>query len=107
MDIMDKENYDLKDMNNDFNNDINKDINIEDLAKMLTEVASSKPAEPPCVETTIDNSKKVYTVPEIQDILGVGACAVRSLLKRNEVHAVKIGQKYYISKKSFDEWLGM
>lgn len=49
--------------------------------------------------------KRVYTVDEIQDILGIGRTTAYDLVKRNLFHSVKIGQKILIPCKNFDEWL--
>ena len=49
--------------------------------------------------------KRVYTVEEIQDILGVSKTSAYNLVKSNVFHSVKIGDHYRISRKSFDRWL--
>lgn len=50
--------------------------------------------------------KRVYTVKELQEILGVSRPTVYNLLKRKEFRWVKLeGSKYRISKRSFDKWL--
>ena len=49
--------------------------------------------------------KRVYTVEEIQDILGVNKTSAYNLVKSNAFHCVKVGGHYRISKKSFDKWL--
>ena len=49
--------------------------------------------------------KRIYTVDEIQDILGIGRNSVYSLVKSGVFHSVRIGGNIRISKKSFDEWL--
>lgn len=53
---------------------------------------------------TMDN-KRVYTVDEIQAILGISKNTAYALVKSGAFHSVKIGGQYRISKKSFDEWL--
>ena len=53
----------------------------------------------------IEESKKIYSVNEIQDILGICKSSAYALVKRQEFHSVKIGDTYRISKISFDEWL--
>ena len=52
-----------------------------------------------------DYDKRIYTVEEIQDILGVSKTSAYNLVKSNVFHSVKIGDHYHISKKSFDKWL--
>ena len=49
--------------------------------------------------------KRCYTVSDLQDILGISRPTVYELLKRNEFRWIQIGNKYRISKKSFDAWL--
>lgn len=49
--------------------------------------------------------KRVYTVDEIQDILGIGRTSAYSLVKQKLFRSVRIGGSIRISKKSFDEWL--
>lgn len=49
--------------------------------------------------------KRIYTVEEIQEILGICKSSAYSLVKKGEFSCVKIGSTYRISKNSFDEWL--
>lgn len=49
--------------------------------------------------------KRVYTVDEIQDILGIGKNAAYDLIKTGQFKTVKVGGHYRISKRSFDDWL--
>ena len=42
---------------------------------------------------------------EVQEMLGISRPTVYELLKKNEFRWIQIGNKYRISKKSFDEWL--
>ena len=49
--------------------------------------------------------KRTYTVDEIQDILGISRPTAYNLVKKKEVHSVRVGGHIRISKKSFDEWL--
>lgn len=49
--------------------------------------------------------KRVYTVDEIQDILGVSRTTTYQLIKSKVFHSVRVGGQYRISKKSFDNWL--
>lgn len=49
--------------------------------------------------------KRCYTVKEVQEMLGISRPTVYELLKKNEFRWIQIGNKYRISKKSFDEWL--
>lgn len=53
----------------------------------------------------ISYEKRIYTVDEIQDILGIGRNSAYSLVKSGVFHSVRIGGNIRISKKSFDDWL--
>lgn len=54
---------------------------------------------------SIEASKRVYTVAEIQDMLGIGKNQAYSLIKRQEFPARKCGKKLLIPKVGFDAWL--
>lgn len=54
---------------------------------------------------SIPYEKRIYTVDEIQDILGIGRNSAYSLVKSGVFHSVRIGGNIRISKKSFDDWL--
>jgi excisionase family DNA binding protein len=49
--------------------------------------------------------KRVYTIDEIQDILGVSKTTAYNLANSGEFRCVRVGGQYRISKKSFDKWL--
>lgn len=49
--------------------------------------------------------KRTYTIPEIQDILGISQPTAYALVKKNLFRTVRVGRHIRISKKSFDEWL--
>ena len=51
------------------------------------------------------DNKRVYTVEEIENILGISKNTAYALVKSGAFHSVKIGGQYRISKKSFDDWL--
>ena len=71
---------------------------------MLNEkIAALNESETAYIENDYD--KRIYTVEEIQDILGVSKTSAYNLVKSNVFHSVKIGDHYRISKKSFDKWL--
>lgn len=53
----------------------------------------------------IQYDKRIYTVDEIQDILGIGRNSAYNLVKSGVFYSVRIGGNIRISKKSFDEWL--
>lgn len=49
--------------------------------------------------------KKVYTVMEIVDMLGISRSVAYSLVRNNPPFRVlKIGDTYWIPKESFDRW---
>lgn len=66
-------------------------------------IAALNESETAYIESDYD--KRIYTVEEIQDILGVSKTSAYNLVKSNAFHSVKIGDHYRISKKSFDKWL--
>jgi len=49
--------------------------------------------------------KRVYTVDEVQDILGISKTTAYSIVKQQLFRCVKVGGHYRISKRSFDNWL--
>lgn len=49
--------------------------------------------------------KRVYTVEEIMDMLGIGKNAAYELVKSGKFHFVKVGNHYRIPKSAFDKWL--
>ena len=61
--------------------------------------------QPESVAPAISYEKRVYTVDEIQDILGVSKTTTYQLIKSKVFHSVRVGGQYRISKKSFDNWL--
>jgi len=67
--------------------------------------ASSVNMTPTQKEQQSNTDKRVYTVDEIQDILGIGRTSAYSLVKQKVFHSVRVGGSIRISKKSFDAWL--
>ena len=52
------------------------------------------------------SEKRIYTVDEIKEILGVSRPTVYRLLEKKEFRWVRLdGGKYRISRRSFDDWL--
>ena len=49
--------------------------------------------------------KRIYTIAEIQNILGVSKTIAYNLVKSGIFHIVKVGGQYRVPKKSFDAWL--
>ncbi len=66
-------------------------------------IAALNESETAYIESDYD--KRIYTVEEIQDILGVSKTSAYNLVKSNVFHSVKVGGQYRVSKKSFDKWL--
>ena len=66
---------------------------------------SSVNMTPTLKEQQFNTDKHVYTVDEIQDILGIGRTSAYSLVKQKVFHSVRVGGSIRISKKSFDAWL--
>jgi excisionase family DNA binding protein len=50
-------------------------------------------------------AKRVYTVEDIQEILGVSKTTAYNLASSGEFRCIKVGGQYRVSKKSFDLWL--
>jgi len=48
--------------------------------------------------------KRVYTVAEIQSILGISRPTAYKLIKKDVFRSIHIGGSIRISKKSFDAW---
>ena len=67
--------------------------------------ASSVNMTPTQKEQQSNTDKRVYTVDEIQDILGIGRTSAYSLVKQKVFHSVRVGGSIRISKKSFDAWM--
>ena len=49
--------------------------------------------------------KRVYTVENIMQILGIGKNSAYELVKSGAFHFVKVGGHFRIPNKAFDEWL--
>lgn len=75
----------------------NNEILFEDKIAALNKETEAMPP--------IQYEKRIYTVDEIQDILGISKTTAYNLVKSNAFHCVKVGGHYRVSKKSFDEWL--
>jgi len=70
------------------------------LEEKITALNKKTEAIPP-----IPYDKRIYTVDEIQDILGIGRNSAYNLVKSGVFHSVRIGGNIRISKMGFDEWL--
>jgi len=49
--------------------------------------------------------RKIYTVPEIAAILGIGKNQAYNLCKSNQFKIIKVGRTVKVVKQSFDSWL--
>jgi len=49
--------------------------------------------------------RKIYTVPEIAAILGIGKNQAYNLCKSNQFKIIKVGKTVKVVKQSFDSWL--
>jgi len=49
--------------------------------------------------------KKFLTIKEICDYTGWGETKVREIVKRENNFTIKMGNKYFIDKKKFDDFL--
>ena len=65
----------------------------ERIAEMNRNCASTVPASP-------ETEKRVYTVDEIQDILGVSRTTTYRLIKSGVFHSVRVGGQHRISKRA-------
>jgi excisionase family DNA binding protein len=52
-----------------------------------------------------ESHRRVYTVKEIAEILGISKNAAYDLVKSNGFVTVRIGKTIRVSIESFDEWL--
>ena len=50
---------------------------------------------------------RTYTVEDIAAILGIGKSSAYKLANSGEFQAIRIGNMIRISRKSFEDWLGM
>lgn len=72
---------------------------------MFEERIAEMNEHPESVAPLFPYEKRVYTVDEIQDILGISKTTAYQLVRSKVFHSVRVGGQYRISKKSFDSWL--
>ena len=75
------------------------------MLKLFEDRIAAMNAETEITQSAPVYEKRVYTVDEIQDILGVSKTTAYNLVKSGAFHYVKVGGQFRISKKSFDRWL--
>ena len=51
------------------------------------------------------NEKRLLTVNEFCDYVGVGSTKARELIRGHNGFGVQIGNRWYANKKLLDEWL--
>lgn len=49
--------------------------------------------------------KLVYSTKEVAQLLSIGMNKVYELLQQNKIPSVKVGKKYIIPRKAFENWL--
>ena len=49
--------------------------------------------------------KLCYSIKEVQEMLGISRQSAYALLQRGDFSYTIVGNKYIVSKKSFDAWL--
>ena len=59
---------------------------------------------------TLENEKKVYSVEDIQTLLGIGRSKAYAWLdevyeKQEPFRVIKIGRLFRVPRQSFDSWL--
>lgn len=57
------------------------------------------------VSKNTEADKIVYTIKEVQEVLGLGKNNVYKLLKLPTFPVIKIGKRYLIPKKELEEWV--
>ena len=72
---------------------------------MIKDKVETKNEEVLCLAPSISVEKRTYTIPEIQDILGISPPTAYALVKKNLFRTVRVGRHIRVSKKSFDDWL--
>ena len=77
----------------------------QEVVKMFEDRIATMNAETETIVRYPAYEKRVYTVDEVQDILGVSKTSAYNLVKSGAFHCVKVGGQYRVSKKSFDAWL--
>ena len=61
-----------------------------------------------CIGRKADAEKQgTYTVEDIAAILGIGKSSAYKLANSGEFQTIRIGNMIRISRKSFEDWLGM
>lgn len=56
-------------------------------------------------ENTVNENKRLLTVKEFCDYLGIGQTKARELLRGYNGFGVQIGNRWYANKRKLDEWI--
>ncbi|RKI23454.1 DNA-binding protein [bacterium 1xD8-6] len=56
-------------------------------------------------EITVNENKRLLTVKEFCDYLGIGQTKARELLRGYNGFGVQIGNRWYANKRKLDEWI--
>lgn len=56
-------------------------------------------------EITVNENKRLLTVKEFCDYLGIGQTKARELLRGYNGFGVQIGNCWYANKRKLDEWI--
>ena len=56
-------------------------------------------------EITVNENKRLLTVKEFCDYLGIGQTKARELLRGYNGFGVQIGNRWYDNKRKLDEWI--
>ena len=67
--------------------------------------ACTEMKEDGCQEAVSRQQSRCYTVEDLQIMLDISRQSVYALLKKQEFRWFRVGGRYRISKKSFDDWL--
>jgi excisionase family DNA binding protein len=54
---------------------------------------------------SVETTKRLYTIAEVQNILGVSRATVYNLIERGDLKRVKIGKAARIARSSVEEYL--
>ena len=56
-------------------------------------------------DITVNENKRLLTVKEFCDYLGIGQTKARELLRGYNGFGVQIGNRWYANKRKLDEWI--
>lgn len=59
------------------------------------------------MEKNSNNTKYLYTPQEMQSLLGITKSSVYELIHQKKIESIKINRRFFISKKSLENFIGM